>query len=92
MAYKINFSIPKEDKKIYEHLTSMKRNKSRYIVDLIKKDLGLIKDNNLKNIDENRINELIEDKLKEFMNIKVAPIDENLNEAVNKNDSDDDFM
>ena len=68
MAYKVNFSIPEEDKAIYEKLMSMQRNKSRYIVDLIKNDLGMgqNKETFKDNLDEDRLNYLIDKRIREF--------------------------
>ncbi|MCD3234270.1 hypothetical protein G8V06_09210 [Clostridium botulinum D/C] len=98
MAYKVNFSIPESDKEVFEKLNSMKRNKSRYIVDLIKKDIGLLEDNNISgNLDN--IEKLINDKVKEAINNISLPSIRNIIDTQDKNlikeaalKDDDDFI
>ncbi|KEH91600.1 hypothetical protein Z962_p0127 (plasmid) [Clostridium botulinum C/D str. BKT12695] len=97
MAYKVNFSIPESDKEVFEKLNSMKRNKSRYIVDLIKKDIGLNPISN--NLDKN-LEQFINDKIKEAVS-KIAVIPNNIDSSNDKNKElikeaalkdDDDFI
>ncbi|EGO86288.1 hypothetical protein G8S49_11385 [Clostridium botulinum C] len=99
MAYKINFSIPESDKEVFEKLNSMKKNKSRYIVDLIKKDIGLIENNQISNNLDN-IEQFINDKIQEAVS-KIAIIPNNIDSSNDKNKElikeaaekdDDDFI
>lgn len=95
MAYKVNFSIPEEDKPIYEKLMSMQRNKSRYIVDLIKKDLGMGETKELfkDNLDEDRLNYLIDKRIREFFITQEMEKErfKDVRNAIDLND-DEDFL
>ncbi|KEH84618.1 hypothetical protein Z966_p0073 (plasmid) [Clostridium novyi A str. NCTC 538] len=77
----------------------MKRNKSRYIVDLIKKDIGLIEDNPISNNLDN-IEQFINDKIQEAVS-KIAIIPNTIDSSNDKNKElikeaalkdDDDFI
>ena len=95
MAYKVNFSIPEEDKPIYEKLMSMQRNKSRYIVDLIKKDLGMVesKETFKDALDEDRLNYLIDKRIREFFIAQEMEKErfKDVRNAIDLND-DEDFL
>lgn len=95
MAYKVNFSIPEEDKAIYEKLMSMRRNKSRYIVDLIKKDLGMFENKEaFKNaFDEEKLNYLIDKRIREFFIAQEMEKErfKDVRNAIDLND-DEDFL
>lgn len=95
MAYKVNFSIPEEDKAIYEKLMSMRRNKSRYIVDLIKKDLGMFENKEaFKNaFDEEKLNYLIDKRIREFFITQEMEKErfKDVRNAIDLND-DEDFL
>ena len=81
MAYKVGFSIPNEDEAVYKYLMNLKRMKSRFIVNCIKKVMEnpeLINDtsgkfkNNNSDIDKTELESLFRKVLKEELeNIEI---------------------
>lgn len=93
MAYKVGFSIPDEDKDVYDYLSNLNRMKSRFIVNCIKNAMnGNVEVNKLEKKEitdkqeiENILRKVIREEMLEVSKKKVVKEDKNLNEAAEKN-------